>query len=71
MADGSYAMVLYNPAAFDSQVATVTDWSIIGWPAGSAVRVREIIQHQELGNLTTYSAKLRAHQVSMIRVWQN
>lgn len=63
-------MILYNPAPFLPTFASMHDWTLLGWPAGTVARVRDILAHKELGNLTSYSRPLLAHESTMVRVWK-
>lgn len=70
LSDGSRAVVLFNRTRTAASIRV--DWSRVGFSKGERIRVRDLWQHREMGNLKYgYSARVAAHGAVMLRLHAN
>jgi alpha-galactosidase len=66
MADGSYAVGLFNRGPVETEVAV--DWSTLG--LSGSHKVRDLWRQQDLGKFAAkYKVSVRRHGAALVRVW--
>jgi alpha-galactosidase len=66
LGDRSQAVVLLNRTAVTAKARV--EWARLGWPAGAAVKARDLWKHEDLGTFKDeFSADVPSHGVVMIK----
>ncbi len=67
MADGGRTLLLWNRGEAPARITA--EWTMLGLPAATKLKVRDLWAHKDLGRLSRrYSAEVAPHGVAMVRL---